>query len=145
MYSPALTSPFSSRRAVAPGLLYSGMAATTGVVGASPHRLVAMLFDGLSESLARARGAIAQGQIAIKAQALARAVRIVEEGLRPALNLRDGGELASDLNELYAYIVLRLARANLDNDAAAIEECQRLTEPLASAWAAIGERHGATL
>jgi flagellar protein FliS len=109
----------------------------TGVEAASPHRLVVMLFDGLVESLAQASGAIAAGDVALKGRAIGRAVRIVEEGLKGALDLNGGGTLAADLQALYAYIVLRLTQANLRNDAAALDECKRLIDPVREAWNAI--------
>jgi flagellar protein FliS len=108
--------------------------------GASPHRLVAMLFDGFMESIAIARGALRDGQQDTKGRAIGRAVRIVEEGLRAGLDLRGGGSLARDLNELYGYLSLRLTQANLHNDEAALDECQRLVAPLQQAWSAIGEQ-----
>ena len=81
--------------------LYRRIDVDTGVNNASPHKLVCMLFDGLCDSMDRARGAIAAGDVVAKGQALGRAVRIVEEGLRSALNLKEGGALANDLNDLY--------------------------------------------
>lgn len=109
----------------------------TSVSSASPHRLVAMLFDALSDALARARGAMQAGQIAEKGQAIGHAVRIVEEGLRSSLNLDKGGAIAADLNRLYGYVAARLTHANLHNDAAALQECSDLIEPVRSAWLAI--------
>ena len=43
-----------------------------------------------------------------------------------------------DLRDLYAYVGVRLTHANLHNDAAAIEECQRLVRPIQDAWNSIG-------
>jgi flagellar protein FliS len=96
-----------------------------------------MLFDGFYDAVAQARGALAAGRIEDKARAIARAARIVEEGLRAALNLEQGGAIAANLNELYAYVALRLTTANLHNDAAALSECEQLLEPVRSAWQAI--------
>ena len=107
---------------------------------ASPHRLVSMLFDGLIDSLAQARGAIRAGNIEEKGRAITRAVRIVEEGLKAGLNLKEGGKLATDLRDLYAYVNYRLTQANLRNDEAAIEECRSLIEPLRSAWAEVANK-----
>jgi flagellar protein FliS len=78
------------------------------------------------------------GQRAEKGLALGRAVRIVEEGLRAGLDLRGGGPLARDLDDLYRYLTRRLTLANLRDDEAAIDECRRLVLPLQEAWAAIG-------
>lgn len=116
---------------------YKQIAAETGVSGASAHRLVAMLFDGYLEALAEARGAMKAGRIDDKGRAIGRAVRIVDEGLRAGLNLEAGGRLASDLHDLYGYLNLRLTQANLRNDEQALDECQRLMQPLRDAWNSI--------
>ena len=72
------------------------------------------------------------------------AARIVGEGLRASLNLKEGGAIASDLDSLYSYIEVRLTQANLRNDDATLDECQCLLKPLSDAWAQIAPqvRHG---
>lgn len=122
------------------GAAYKQVGVETRVGGASPHQLVAMLFDGLVESLAQATGAIQAGKVDVKGKAIGRAVRIVEEGLKAGLNLEAGGELAADLQDLYRYLVLRLTHANLHNDQAAIDECKRLISPIRDAWTSIAPR-----
>lgn len=119
---------------------YARVGVETGAADASPHKLITMLFDGFDDALARARGALASGQIEAKGRAIGHAVRIVEEGLKAGLDLRAGGALATDLNALYSYVALRLTHANLHNDAAMLDECARLLEPVRSAWAEIGPR-----
>ena len=79
------------------------------------------------------------GRLEAKGLAIGRAVRIVEEGLRAGLNLRAGGTLARDLDELYSYLAMRLTLANVRNDEAALDECQRLVLPLQQAWLAIAD------
>lgn len=116
---------------------YRTVGVETGVAAASPHQLVAMLFDGFNTAIAEARNALAQGRIEAKCSALIRALRIVDEGLKAPLDAA-GGELTQNLSSLYAYVSLRLTQANLNNDAAALDECVRLMEPVRSAWLAIG-------
>jgi flagellar secretion chaperone FliS len=126
--------------------LYQSVQVDTGVAGASPHRLVTLLFEGFLAACSQARGAMCAGNVALKGRAIGRAVRIVEEGLRAGLNLHDGGPLARDLNDLYGYITMRLTHANLHNDEPAIAECQSLVQPLMQAWQQIApqaEGHGA--
>jgi flagellar protein FliS len=135
MYTAA--SGHSARNGAAFAGAYRQTSLHTGVGAASPHRLVTMLFDGIVEDLALAKGAIAGGDRELKAKALARAVRIVDEGLRSALNLQQGGALARDLHDLYAYITARLTHANLKNDEGALEECAALMTPVREAWASI--------
>ncbi len=113
--------------------LYHQIGVETGVKTASAHQLVQMLYDGLLESLAQARGALDKGDIEAKGRAITKAARIVDEGLKAALSPA-GGELTANLSNLYGYITRRLMQAHLRNDVSALEECQRLVQPLRDAW-----------
>jgi len=118
--------------------LYRSVAVETAVPEADPHHLVSMLFDGLLDCIAQARGAIREANVEAKCRAITRAVRIVDEGLKAGLNLQEGGPLATDLDSLYSYLMTRLTQANLRSDDAALAECARLIQPLRDAWASIG-------
>ena len=133
-------SPYANRstRSSFRGGLYQQVSVESQLSGASPHHLVAMLFEGWMEAVAQARGALRSGDASTKGHAIGRAVRIIDEGLRAGLDLKAGGSLARDLNELYGYLTLRLTLANLRNDEASLDECQRLMKPLQEAWIAIG-------
>ena len=96
-----------------------------------------MLFDGALEAMNNAKGAIASRNIEAKGRAIARAVNIVDGGLRVSLDMNAGGKLAQDLHALYGYILHRLTYANLKSDANAIDECIRLLHPIRDAWNAI--------
>jgi flagellar protein FliS len=135
MYA-SMSTPFGRSRT--PGNAYRMVGVETGVVTGSPHQLVAMLFEGFMDSVAQARGALAQGNVEAKGKAVGRAVRIIEEGLKAGLDVTGGGQLAADLRDLYDYVTLRLTQANLRNDDKLLEECRSLIEPLQTAWVAIG-------
>ena len=120
--------------------LYQQVGVESQLAGATPHHLVAMLFDGFMEAVAQARGAMQAQDSNVKGQAIGRAVRIIEEGLRAGLDMRAGGTLARDLSDLYSYVTLRLTIANLRNDEEALAECQRLIQPLRDAWTSIGNQ-----
>jgi flagellar secretion chaperone FliS len=113
---------------------YKRVSADTGVSAADPHQLVSMLFDGLIQSLNAARGAMERGEIEAKGQAIGKAVRILEEGLKAGLNLAQGGDLAARLRGLYDYAIQRLSLANLRNDRTLVTEVIGLIEPLADSW-----------
>ena len=117
---------------------YRRVGTETGISGASPHKLIELLFDGFHEAVAQARGALRSKQIEAKGRAIGRALRIVDEGLHAGLDMSAGGALAADLGALYTYVEVRLTQANLHNDEAALDECLQLIEPIRSAWAAIG-------
>jgi len=135
MYAPA--SPFS--RPIPAGNrsmsgLYRQVGVETSISGASPHQLVKLLLDGFFDALAEGRGGMRNKDLGAKAQALSRAVRIVDEGLKASLDLTAGGEIAQNLHSLYSYVSLRLTQANLRNDEAILDECQQLMEPIREAW-----------
>ena len=142
MYSPSQAMPFGRPHQFANA--YKQVGVETGVAAASPHRLVQMLFDGFIDAVTQARGAMRAGQVEVKGRAIGRAVRILDEGLKASLNMEGGGELAADLNDVYAYATLRLTQANLRNDERALDEAQRLIEPLRNAWSSIASQVDAT-
>ena len=117
---------------------YRQVGVQTMVASASPHGLVSLLFDGFMAAVHRAKGALRKQDVEAKGLAIGQAVRIVDEGLKSALDLKDGGKLATDLSDLYSYVCMRLTQANLRNDEAALDECAALLTPLRDAWAAIG-------
>ena len=80
---------------------YGDVKVTTGVSGADNVQLIQMLFDGLIESLATARGHMERGSIVEKSKSLSRAGRIVV-GLQGALDFEKGGDIARNLNGSFA-------------------------------------------
>lgn len=112
---------------------YGSVQVVTGVATADNVQLIQMLFDGLTESLASAKGHIQNQAIEEKSKALSRAGRIVV-GLQGALDFERGGELAQNLNELYAYVTRRLFHVNAYNDLTVLDEVQSLIKDIAEAW-----------
>jgi flagellar protein FliS len=118
---------------------YSSVKVHSGVETASPHRLIQMLFEGALERIAQAKGAMLQNQIARKGELIGKAVAIVG-GLQGSLNDKEGGNLATNLDELYDYIIRRLTRANFENNTEYLDECGRLLGEIKTAWDAIGNQ-----
>lgn len=137
MYAPA--SPFSRPIPIGARALsaYHQVGVQTSVSNASPHELVKLLIEGFFDAVAKARGAMRAKDIEIKGKELSRAVRIVDEGLKASLDMQRGGELSSNLRDLYVYITMRLTQANLKNDEAALDECCNLMNQIREAWMAI--------
>ena len=98
------------------------------------HQLVSLLYEGVLNAVATARGAMARGDVLGKVNGISKAVRILEEGLSTALDKEDGGELAQNLGDLYDYCLHRLILANARNDDAMMLEVMRLIEPVAQGW-----------
>ncbi len=105
-------------------------------IEASPHRLIQMLMEGGLTRLAQARGAMERNQTALKGELVSKSIAIVG-GLRQALDVKQGGELAVNLDSLYAYMTTRLMEANLKNDPAILEEVAGLLREVKTGWDAI--------
>jgi flagellar protein FliS len=117
---------------------YARVGVETTAANASPHQLIAMLFDGVKTAIAMARHHMATGETVAKGNAISKAINIVENGLKAGLDATAAGEAGSDLvanlTALYDYVVQRLMQANLRNDSEALDEVDGLIENLASAW-----------
>lgn len=118
---------------------YSKIGVQTGVVEASPHKLIMMLFDGAMVALSNASAGMKEGDLKKKGESISWAIDIISQGLQTSLNLEKGGPLAEQLNALYDYLCLRLLHANARNDTAALEEVVKLLEEIRSAWAEIAD------
>ena len=113
---------------------------------ASPHQLVALLFDGALERIAEARGAIermeqagdglAAGEVANKGEAIGKAIAIIDS-LRVTLDHEQGGELAGNLSGLYDYMTRRLLEANATKDVKMLMEVADLVKEIKSAWSQV--------
>ena len=112
---------------------YSTGSTASQAAVANRVELIQMLFDGLIDSLSAARGHIERRAIEEKSKSLTRASRIVV-GLQAALDLEKGGELATNLNELYGYIIRRLLHVNVQNDLDVLKEVHGLITEVREAW-----------
>ena len=121
----------SARNAIS---AYQKVGVDAAIEVADPHRLILLLFAGAQAAIGNARAAMKQQQIAAKGEAISKAVDIISNGLKVSLDLETGGEIAGRLDALYDYLVLRLLRANLDNDLTALEEVAGLLEEIHGAW-----------
>jgi flagellar secretion chaperone FliS len=114
---------------VDPNATYARQAAST----ASPAQLVLMLYDGAIVRLEIATDAIAGSRPEAAHTALVRAQAIVDE-LDVTLDVERGGQLATNLRELYRYCSTRLVAANLAKDATIVAEVQTTLQGLRDAW-----------
>jgi flagellar protein FliS len=116
---------------------YAKVGLETGVIAASPHQLIVMLFDGAMLAVSNALAHMKSGDIAAKGQSISKAISIIDNGLRASLDKNAGGSIAENLDALYDYMGRRLLHANLNNQPELLEEVQGLLRDLKGAWTAI--------
>lgn len=113
---------------------YADIGLETQVLGASPERLITLLYLGARAAIGQARIHLQEGRVAERGAAISKAIKIVDEGLKTGLNMEAGGEIAANLARLYDYIVRTLLTANLKANADQLDIADRLLADLAEAW-----------
>ena len=103
------------------------------VTEADPHRLIQMLLEGGLQRIAQAKGAMEYGNIALKGELIGKAMGIIG-GLRDAVDTEKGGDIAVNLDNLYAFMQQRLSQANLNNDPAMLDEVAKLLREIKEGW-----------
>lgn len=116
---------------------YKNVGLESGVASADPHKLILMLYQGAILAIASAKNQIGRKQIAEKGTSITKAIKIIDEGLKASLDVKAGGEIASNLSELYDYMNQRLLIANLKNDVKILDEVSALLAELKEAWESI--------
>lgn len=99
----------------------------------NPHQIAAMLFEGVLERIAIAKGHMQKEEVALKGEAISGTLEVLTL-LRASLDMEKGGELADRLDSLYDYMERRLLLANLHNDQGMLDEVTNLLTPIRDAW-----------
>ncbi len=100
---------------------------------ARPDQVIQVMLDTLLTRLAQAKGHMDRGEVAAKAEQISKALGILE-GLQMSLDMKQGGQLATNLNDLYDYVARTLLQANLENKRDLLDEAAGLLLEIKSAW-----------
>ncbi len=115
---------------------YKSVRKATLVEGASPHQLIALLYDGALSNIAIARQHVAHGRRGDLHRHNDKAIAIIQE-LQSSLKDYETNELAGNLFELYRYIVATLITSEKNMDDEGFGVCAHLIDVLRDAWQAI--------
>ncbi|MGF6690052.1 flagellar protein FliS [Metapseudomonas resinovorans] len=100
---------------------------------ASPYELVLVLFDGLLDELARARGHIEHKRYQQKGQSLEKCLNILN-GLNGALDYENGGEVVQGIARLYDYCIYRLSDVSVTLSLEGLDEVVHLLGIVREGW-----------
>ena len=116
---------------------YRAVDVDSQVEGASPHRLIAILFSEATKAM----------EIMLAAQRSGNRVKVIEKqgrasnillALETSLDFRNGGELAINLAQVYRESRRLVQLGGRAADPAPIEEALRMLGEISSAWDQIG-------
>jgi len=116
---------------------YASVGLETDVSSVHPAQVIVMLYEGALLAIARARQHMIARDIQQKGDAISKAVQIIDEGLKASLELKNGGDLARQLWQLYEYMCRRLLLASLNNDPSGLDEVTNLLADLKDAWSSL--------
>jgi flagellar secretion chaperone FliS len=116
---------------------YLDVDVTSRIEGASPHRLVAILFEELDKAVDAMGVALTQGETGRIFTAQSRALTILH-GLETSLDHQRGGEIAPGLAAIYREARRLLRAASRASDPKRAEQARDMLRAIAGAWTAIG-------
>jgi flagellar secretion chaperone FliS len=110
------------------------------VADASPARLVQIMFEHILSNLATAQGCMGRirnnvplKEVVVKCKAMGKAVRLIGH-LDATLDMKQGGQVAANLHNMYLYMLGRLTTANANNDALIVSEVANLVRTIKGGW-----------
>jgi flagellar protein FliS len=115
------------------------------VAGASPARLVQIMFEQILAHLATAQGCMSRiennlplNDVIAKGKALGKTIRLIDQ-LNNTLDMERGQKIAENLRALYVYMLARLTMANVTNDSHIVAEVASLVQKVKTGWDQIVE------
>lgn len=125
-------SPFAKAQAS-----YQNVDLSTRAAGATPHQLIAMLFEEALNAIDTMSAAMARKDFARIAASQARAMSIIG-GLQASLDMERGGELAQNLADVYREASRLVLAGGKGNEPMFVQQARGMLAEIASAWNAIG-------
>lgn len=105
----------------------------TSVLSASREQILLMLYEGAIKFTKLAIQAAEQKKIADRGQNIIRAFDIVME-LNATLDHKVGGELATQLEQLYLFLMDQYTKANISGSPEPLHGCLKVLENLYEGW-----------
>lgn len=105
----------------------------TQVTTASQEKILLMLYEGAIRFVKHADKAMEEKKIAEKGKYISKATAILSE-LMATLDFKIGGQLASDLENLYVFMIDKLIDGNINNDRESLAVVEKLLKTLYTAW-----------
>ncbi len=118
---------------------YQSVDIASRIEGATPHRLVQIMYEELLKALDAMAYATARGDYVQRGQHQSKVLAVLT-GLETSLDFDKGGQIAVDLVAIYREARRLVVAGGRDSDARPVAEARAMIEEIASAWDAIGRR-----
>jgi flagellar protein FliS len=118
---------------------YQNVNLASRIAGASPHKLVQMMYEELLRALEAMAVAAKRGDYAQRGQRQSKALAILT-ALETSLDFEQGGEIARGLLAIYREARRLVIAGGREGQADSIEAARAMLYEIATAWDSIGQR-----
>ena len=112
----------------------------TNVATSGKMDLIILCYETVIQNLHASKRFIEDGEYEKKAKALQKALDILNE-LQSCLSFDKGGQIAKNLDAIYAFITRRLLEGDVNNELAAYDESIRILGELKQGWDGISSKN----
>lgn len=103
------------------------------------ERAIVVFYDQAIDYLHAAIGAIARNDIQERCDALTAAAELLGEMLQ-CMDLDSDDPIVANLHKIHTFIITRLPRVNVENDARFAAESIRLLKPIRDSWSVVARQ-----
>lgn len=111
---------------------------TNDISTSSQGQLILMLYDGALQAVNQSIQCMSEKDVAGQSRYILKTQDIINE-LSLALDMKQGGEVAKTLEQLYQFVLNQLIQANITSDKMYLEPVIKVLSPLRDAWNRISE------
>jgi len=111
---------------------------TNDISTSSQGQLILMMYDGALQAVNQSIQCMIGKKVAEQSRYILKAQDIINE-LSLALDMKQGGEVAKTLEQLYQFVLNQLIQANITSDTMYLESIIKVLTPLRDAWSRISE------
>jgi len=118
---------------------YQSVDIASRIEGATPHRLVQIMYEELLKALDAMAFATARGDYVQRGEHQSKVLAILT-GLETSLDFDKGGQIAVDLVAIYREARRLVIAGGREGDAQLIGQAREMIQEISNAWDAIGRR-----
>lgn len=115
---------------------YKKVTVESSLTSADPHQIISMMYNGLLESVAQAKGAISRKDFGTKGEKITKAISILR-ALQNSLDRKSEPVVSQRFADLYGACIDLLIDANVSLDIEILDQVIEYISPLRDAWVQI--------
>lgn len=117
---------------------YKQVDINSSILESNPHQIILMMFDGMLQGVAVAKGAIERKDYELKSQSLTKSINILD-ALIQSLDFDIEPEISKNFEVMYSYCIHCLTEASSSLEADKLDEVIEMIKPVRAAWSEMPE------